>query len=399
MRAASRHSRRGAGRRRRHDVRTGRFERSLSALTAAGAAITAAEIYLSHDGASFGNKMMWWPVVVVPTAIPAGIAAVFSAPRRPHRAAADQRGHRGQRPAGHLPALAGHRAAPRRLHPLQPGVRAAGVRPAAGLPGRRDGPARRGAAPGRPAAARRSVMPFRSARSAPSPRSTGAGSPASTCWTRSTRGTTSPPVSCWPGSRRPNDLAFFTPARGRRRRTAAGPAARPGQRPAGAGARPDRRPAGRSARPTAGTTTTCPRTARPGATRCGLDADAAARHGGPASPRCDRDEQARLIQAVQDLAHRRPSRGTTARPPTCGACGPGTPAPRSTPTPGRGTRSGSPARPTRAGTSTPASTPASTGRSPTATPRLRRRPGPVRRPGRAGPPRATTGPCDAGHPS
>ncbi len=61
-----------------HDVRTGRFERSLSALTAAGAAITAAEIYMSHDGASFGNKMMWWPIAVVPTAIPAGVAAVYS---------------------------------------------------------------------------------------------------------------------------------------------------------------------------------------------------------------------------------------------------------------------------------------------------------------------------------
>ncbi len=61
-----------------HDVRTGRFERSLSALTAAGAAITAGEIYLSHDGASFGNKVMWWPVVVIPTAIPAGVAAMFS---------------------------------------------------------------------------------------------------------------------------------------------------------------------------------------------------------------------------------------------------------------------------------------------------------------------------------
>ena len=60
------------------DVRTGRFERSLSALTAAGAVITTAEIYLSHDGASFGNKMMWWPIVVMPTAIPAGVAAVFS---------------------------------------------------------------------------------------------------------------------------------------------------------------------------------------------------------------------------------------------------------------------------------------------------------------------------------
>jgi len=60
------------------DVRTGRFERTLSALTAAGAVITAGEIYLSHDGASFGNKIMWWPIVVVPTAIPAGIASVFS---------------------------------------------------------------------------------------------------------------------------------------------------------------------------------------------------------------------------------------------------------------------------------------------------------------------------------
>jgi hypothetical protein len=60
------------------DVRIGRFERTLSALTAAGAVITAGEIYLSHDGASFGNKMMWWPIVVVPTAIPAGVASVFS---------------------------------------------------------------------------------------------------------------------------------------------------------------------------------------------------------------------------------------------------------------------------------------------------------------------------------
>ena len=62
----------------RRDVATGRFERTLSALTAAGAAITAGEIYFSHDRASFGNRVMWWPVVVVPTAIPAGVAAVFS---------------------------------------------------------------------------------------------------------------------------------------------------------------------------------------------------------------------------------------------------------------------------------------------------------------------------------
>ena len=60
------------------DVRTGRFERTLAGLTAAGAAVTTAEIYLAHDGASFGNKLMWWPVAAVPAAVPAGVAAVFS---------------------------------------------------------------------------------------------------------------------------------------------------------------------------------------------------------------------------------------------------------------------------------------------------------------------------------
>jgi hypothetical protein len=60
------------------DIRTGRFERSLAGLAAAGALITAAEIFTEHDGASFGNKMMWWPVVIIPTMAPAGIAAVFS---------------------------------------------------------------------------------------------------------------------------------------------------------------------------------------------------------------------------------------------------------------------------------------------------------------------------------
>ncbi|HZQ32790.1 MAG TPA: hypothetical protein VFB19_13770 [Mycobacterium sp.] len=60
------------------DIRTGRFERTLSALTAAGAAVTAGEIYFSHDAASFGNKMMYWPIVVLPTAIPAGAAGFFS---------------------------------------------------------------------------------------------------------------------------------------------------------------------------------------------------------------------------------------------------------------------------------------------------------------------------------
>ena len=38
-----------------HDVRHGRFERSLSGLTAVGALVTGVEIWMEHDRASFGN--------------------------------------------------------------------------------------------------------------------------------------------------------------------------------------------------------------------------------------------------------------------------------------------------------------------------------------------------------
>lgn len=60
------------------DVQTGRFERSLSALTAAGALVTAAEIYFEHDRASFGNPWMWAPVVLGPVGAVAGVAGVYS---------------------------------------------------------------------------------------------------------------------------------------------------------------------------------------------------------------------------------------------------------------------------------------------------------------------------------
>ena len=60
------------------NVETGRFERSLSALTAAGALVTAAEIYFEHDKASFGNKWMWVPVILGPIGAGAGIAGVTS---------------------------------------------------------------------------------------------------------------------------------------------------------------------------------------------------------------------------------------------------------------------------------------------------------------------------------
>jgi hypothetical protein len=60
------------------DIQTGHFERSLSALTAVGALVTAAEIYFEHDSASFGNKMMWLPVALGPVGAAAGVAGFFS---------------------------------------------------------------------------------------------------------------------------------------------------------------------------------------------------------------------------------------------------------------------------------------------------------------------------------
>jgi hypothetical protein len=60
------------------NVEHGRFERTLSGLTAAGALVTAAEIWMEHDRASFGNRMMWLPVALGPVGAAAGVAGVFS---------------------------------------------------------------------------------------------------------------------------------------------------------------------------------------------------------------------------------------------------------------------------------------------------------------------------------
>jgi hypothetical protein len=78
-------TRRDAGSRAEHridrwvaNVQHGRFERSLSALTAASAVITTAEVYAEHYRASFGNKMMWSPIIVTPPVVVAGVAGVYS---------------------------------------------------------------------------------------------------------------------------------------------------------------------------------------------------------------------------------------------------------------------------------------------------------------------------------
>jgi hypothetical protein len=60
------------------NIEHGRFERSLSGLTALAATVTTAEVYIEHYKASFGNKMMWSPIIVTPPVVVAGIAGVFS---------------------------------------------------------------------------------------------------------------------------------------------------------------------------------------------------------------------------------------------------------------------------------------------------------------------------------
>jgi hypothetical protein len=60
------------------NVAHGRFERSLSGLTAVAAIVTTTEVYVEHYKASFGNKMMWSPIVVTPPLVVAGIGGVVS---------------------------------------------------------------------------------------------------------------------------------------------------------------------------------------------------------------------------------------------------------------------------------------------------------------------------------
>lgn len=60
------------------NIEHGRFERSLCGLTAFSALVTTAEVYAEHYRASFGNKMMWSPIVVTPPVVIAGIAGVYN---------------------------------------------------------------------------------------------------------------------------------------------------------------------------------------------------------------------------------------------------------------------------------------------------------------------------------
>ena len=56
----------------------GRFQKTLSALTAVSAVGLGFEIYLEHYKGSFGDKWMWTPLVLTPPLTAAGIAGVAS---------------------------------------------------------------------------------------------------------------------------------------------------------------------------------------------------------------------------------------------------------------------------------------------------------------------------------
>jgi hypothetical protein len=60
------------------NLRAGRMQRTLAAMTALMAPAMGFEIYLEHYKGSFGDRWMWTPVVLTPPLTAAAIAAVFS---------------------------------------------------------------------------------------------------------------------------------------------------------------------------------------------------------------------------------------------------------------------------------------------------------------------------------
>ena len=62
----------------RRNLLTGRFQRTLSALTALSAAGLGFEIYLEHYKGSFADKWMWTPIALTPPLTVAGAAGVVS---------------------------------------------------------------------------------------------------------------------------------------------------------------------------------------------------------------------------------------------------------------------------------------------------------------------------------
>ena len=61
-----------------HNVRHGRMQRTLSAVTAASTVPLTFEVYLEHYKGSFGDKWEWVPIALAPAVVASGIAGVRS---------------------------------------------------------------------------------------------------------------------------------------------------------------------------------------------------------------------------------------------------------------------------------------------------------------------------------
>jgi hypothetical protein len=61
----------------RRNLLSGRFQKTLSALTAVSALGLGFEIYLEHYKGSFGDKWMWTPIFLTPPLAAAGVAGVL----------------------------------------------------------------------------------------------------------------------------------------------------------------------------------------------------------------------------------------------------------------------------------------------------------------------------------
>ena len=62
----------------RKNLLSGRFQKTLSALTAVSAVGLGFEIYLEHYKGLFGDKWMWTPIFLTPLLTAAGVAGVVS---------------------------------------------------------------------------------------------------------------------------------------------------------------------------------------------------------------------------------------------------------------------------------------------------------------------------------
>ena len=60
------------------DIREGRFQRALSLIAALSSVLSGLEVAYEHYRGSYGQKVMYWPVLISPVLLGAGIWGVFS---------------------------------------------------------------------------------------------------------------------------------------------------------------------------------------------------------------------------------------------------------------------------------------------------------------------------------